>query len=80
MGIFFGKRLKSIIIGVMLGLLAGLWAGYNLGQGKPVFSNPFVKETIRGKIKQTGDEVMEKSGKVLEDSGKALRDAVSGDK
>jgi hypothetical protein len=79
MGIFLGKRLKNMMIGLTIGLLVGLWAGYNLGKGKPVFSNPFAKETIQNKIKKTGDQVMEKSGKVLEESGKALRDAVSGD-
>ncbi|MDF1577052.1 MAG: hypothetical protein RQ753_04170 [Desulfurivibrionaceae bacterium] len=78
MGIFFAGRLRNIIIGIMIGLLLGLWAGYNLGKGKPVFSNPLARETIQNRIKKTGDQAMEKSGKILEESGKAMRDAVSG--
>lgn len=79
MGLIFSRRLRIFIIGVLLGLLAGLWVGYNLGQGKPLFSNPFTRETIQDKIKKSGDQAMEKSGRIIEESGRALRNAVNGD-
>jgi hypothetical protein len=80
MGIFFIKDLKNLAIGILLGLLVGLWFGSNLGKGRPMLSNPFTRDTIQGKIKETGNKVLEQGGKALEKSGKALRDAVSSDK
>ncbi len=79
MGIFFIKDLKNLITGILIGLLAGLWFGVNLGKGQPIFDNPFNNPTIQSKIKKTGNRVLEESGKALEEGGKALRKAVSGE-
>ncbi len=79
MGLIFARRLRIFLVGVLLGLLAGLWVGNNLGQGKALFSNPFTRETIQDKLKKGGDQAMEKSGRIIEESGRALRNAVNGD-
>lgn len=77
MGLFLGKDLKNLLVGIVIGLLLGLWFGTNLAKGKPVLSNPFTRATIESKIKKTGNQVLEQSGKALEKSGKALREAIS---
>ena len=79
MGIFFIKDLKNLITGILIGLLAGLWFGVNLGKGQPIFDNPFKNPIIQSKIKKTGDRVLEESGKALEEGGKALRNVVTGE-
>lgn len=79
MSLIFTRRLRVFMIGVLLGLLAGLWVGYNLGQGKALFSNPFTRETIQDKLKKSGEQAMEKSGRIIEERGRALRNAVNGD-
>ncbi len=67
------KRIKSMIFGLIVGILLGLWFGFNLGKERPVFSNPFDEGTFQDTIKQTGEELIEKSGEVLEKSGQALQ-------
>ena len=67
------KRIKGIIFGIVIGMLLGLWFGFNTGRDRPLLSNPFAEPTLREKIKQTGDDLIEKSGQVLEKSGQALQ-------
>lgn len=67
------KKMKPLIISLLIGLILGLWMGVNIGKGKSLFSNPFSKRTIESTIRQSGEKVLEKSGKALEETGKALR-------
>jgi hypothetical protein len=67
------KRIKTIIFGLAIGLLLGLWFGFNMGKDRPLFSNPFKAAGIQDRIKETGDTLIEKSGQVLEKSGQALQ-------
>jgi hypothetical protein len=67
------KRIKGIIFGMIVGIPLGLWFGFNLGQDRPLFSNPFEEPSVKEKIKQTGDDLIEKGGEVLEKSGQALQ-------
>ncbi len=67
------KQLKTLIIGVILGLLVGLWFGVNIGRDRPIFANPFTEPTVKQRIKQTGESLIEKSGEALEKGGKALQ-------
>ena len=67
------KRIKAIIFGIVIGMLLGLWFGFNIGRDRPLLSNPFAEPTLQDKIKQTGDHLIEKSGEVLEKSGQALQ-------
>jgi len=34
------RVIKSLLFGVFIGCLVGLWLGINIGQEKPLFSNP----------------------------------------
>ena len=67
------KQIRALIGGIVFGLLLGLWFGVNIGRDRPIFSNPFTEPTIREKLKQTGESLIEKSGKALEKGGKALQ-------
>jgi len=67
------RRTKGFIFGLIVGIPLGLWFGFNMGQDRPLLSNPFTEHTIQEKIKQTGDSLIEKSGEVLEKSGKTLQ-------
>jgi hypothetical protein len=66
-------RIKGIIFGMVMGIALGLWFGFNMGQNRPLLSNPFGESNLQEKIKQTGDNLIEKSGEVLEKSGQALQ-------
>ena len=73
------KRIKVFIFGVVIGIALGLWFGFNLGQDRPLLSNPFEEPTLQEKIKQTGDSLIEKGGEVLEKSGQALQNKAKDD-
>jgi hypothetical protein len=70
------KTLKNMTIGLVVGIIIGMWFGINIGKGKSLLSNPFAGSSLREQLKQTSGEVLEKSGKVLEKSGKALQETL----
>ena len=72
------KTIKTLLGGIVIGLLLGLWFGVNIGRDRPIFSNPFTAPTVQEKLKQTGKTLIEKSGETLEKGGKALKDSTSG--
>lgn len=67
------KQLKALLTGIVAGLLLGLWFGVNIGRDRPIFANPFTEPTVKQRLKQTGESLMEKSGEALEKGGKALQ-------
>ena len=67
------KQLKALLTGIVLGLLVGLWFGVNVGRDRPIFANPFTEPTVKQRLKQTGESLIEKSGEALEKGGKALQ-------
>jgi hypothetical protein len=67
------KQIKTLLFGIVLGLLLGLWFGVNVGRDRPLLSNPFTEPTVQEKLKQTGKALIEKSGETLEKGGKALQ-------
>lgn len=42
------RFLKTLVIGVFLGCVLGLWLGINIGQGNDLFSNPLPEKEIEG--------------------------------
>ena len=70
------KQFKALLAGIVIGILLGLWFGVNLGKDKPLLSNPFSADTVQKKIKQTGEDLIEKSGAALEKGGQALQKTV----
>lgn len=49
-------------MGMLMGLIIGLWFGVNIGKGNPILSNPFAKENLQKKIKERVGESIEKLG------------------
>jgi hypothetical protein len=67
------KRIKGMIFGLIIGIPLGIWFGFNLGQDRPLLSNPFIEPTFQESIKKTSENLIEKGGEVLEKSGQALQ-------
>jgi hypothetical protein len=67
------KRIKALIFGLVIGMALGIWFGFNMGQDRPLLSNPFYEPTFQKSIKRTGETLIEKGGEMLERSGQALR-------
>lgn len=61
---------RSIFVGLVLGLLVGLWFGVNIGKGRDFYANPFAGKNITGELMESGGEMLEKSGKALKDMNK----------
>ena len=61
--------LKKLITGIIIGLIAGLWMGVNIGKKQPIWSYPFAEESkmLSEKAKETADTA-------TKDVKKALRD------
>jgi hypothetical protein len=68
------KRTKGFIVGMIIGTALGFWFGFNAGQDRPFLSNPFERPTFHEKIRQSGDNLIEKGGEMLEKGGRALQD------
>jgi len=62
------KKIKTLVLGIVLGLLAGLWFGYNLGRDEPLFSNPFADRSLQEKARETTSGVIEDTRRVLNKS------------
>ncbi|VAW93592.1 hypothetical protein MNBD_GAMMA22-792 [hydrothermal vent metagenome] len=71
------KKIKILVLGCVIGLLFGLWFGVNIGRDKAIFSNPFASNSIKDKIRETGESILQKSGEALESSGKAIKDSIT---
>ena len=69
------KQINTLLGGIVIGLLLGLWFGVNLARDRPIFSNPFAEPTLQEKLKQTGKSLIEKGGQTLEKGGKALQES-----
>jgi hypothetical protein len=62
------KKLKLLFIGVVVGVLFGLWFGVNIGKGKPILSNPFAGQELQQKAKETASEAIEDTRRALRKS------------
>ncbi len=67
------KAIKYLIVGLIIGAALGTLAGMNIGRGQPVLSNPFAEQTVTKQVKDTGSDLLRKSGEAMEDAGKALK-------
>lgn len=62
------KKLRLLFIGVVVGVLFGLWFGVNIGKGKPILSNPFADQELQQKAKETASEAIEDTRRALRKS------------
>ena len=71
------RKLKILVSGVVIGLLAGLWFGFNIGKGRTIYANPFSDPQVSGQIEQTREQAVEESGEALKEAGEKLDDKES---
>ncbi|MBK8162206.1 MAG: hypothetical protein IPK65_03330 [Gammaproteobacteria bacterium] len=61
---------KSLILGIVTGLIVGLWFGVNIGKGRDFYANPFAGKDLTGDLMESSGEMLEKGGKALKDMNK----------
>ncbi|MCG6886240.1 MAG: hypothetical protein LJE74_03450 [Proteobacteria bacterium] len=62
------RKLKIMLLGIIIGVLLGLWFGYNLGRDEPLFSNPFADRSLQNKARETTSEVIQDTKRALNKS------------
>ena len=60
--------IKKLLLGMLVGIVIGLWFGVNLGKGQPIYSNPFHDASIKNRMIESGGNMLEKSGQALKHS------------
>ena len=71
------KSFKALLLGIAIGLLAGLWFGINIGKDKPWYSNPFEDKSVTDKIKSSIGEGVEKAGESIEQMGEDIKGKIN---
>ncbi len=66
--------MKTLIVGIVIGLVFGFWLGVNIGRDRPLLSNPFVESTMSETLKEKTGEAVEKAGQGMEKIGEGIRD------
>lgn len=64
------RKLKTLSTGLVLGLIVGLWFGFNIGKGRTIYANPLTDPRISGQVEQGSQE----AGESLEQAGEKVRD------
>ena len=59
------RTMKMLFLGVLFGLLVGLWLGVNIGKSNPLFGNPFAEENLSKKLKEKVGTSIEKFGEEI---------------
>lgn len=70
---FVKTTIKTFVLGVIIGAVAGSWPAYNLGRNAPLYANPFQKRTIETIIKEKANEAVETTREKLHDITKPER-------
>ncbi|MCL6415836.1 hypothetical protein MIB92_09240 [Aestuariirhabdus sp. Z084] len=64
--------MKKLLFGIVIGMLAGLWMGANLGKGQAIWENPFQDNSLQGRLERSQRDL----GEAFKDGADAIRDAV----
>jgi len=71
------RVLKVLLTGIIIGAVAGLWVGFNMGRERPWYSNPFAERSVKDKIKSSVGEGVEKAGESIEKLGEDMKGKIS---
>lgn len=52
-------RLKSFVVGLIVGAFLAFFLGMNYGRGAPLLSNPFAQRDLAGNFKEKAGEIAE---------------------
>ena len=72
-------KVKVFVVGMVMGLLLGLWGGVNIGKGKPLLSNPLADSAVDQQLRDSGRSLVRESGEALKKTGEALQEKASSD-
>jgi hypothetical protein len=61
------RSIKKYLFGAVVGLLIGLWFGVNIGENRPIWSNPFAEKNLTAKAKDVAIDVMKDAKKAARD-------------
>jgi len=59
------RGIKIFLIGGIIGILAGLWFGMNIGKEQPLLANPFARPSLGDRIADTGNTLVDRGGHAL---------------
>ena len=65
-------RLKFLVLGIVLGALAALPLGVNIGRGDPLLSNPLEEQDLKTEVVE---RVKETTSTAIEDAREKIHDA-----
>ncbi len=54
-------------MGLIVGVIIGLWFGINIGRDEPLFSNPLTERSIQERLIDSGGELIEKGGEIVKE-------------
>ena len=60
--------MKYLILGVVIGLLLGLWFGVNIGKDKNILSNPFAEKSLKERMEETAADALDSTKRALRES------------
>ena len=60
------RLIKGLMLGLIIGALAGGWVGFNKGRNAPLLSNPFKEYTL-------ADDIKNNAGALYKDTKESLR-------
>ncbi len=60
-------RVKYLGAGLVIGCVAGLWAGVNIGKGQSIYENPFKEKTVKQRVLESGSELLERGSEALQE-------------
>lgn len=65
-------RLKSFVVGLIIGGVVAFLLGINYGRDVPLLSNPFAQRDISGTIKEKAGEIAEGAREKLHEATKPV--------
>jgi len=61
------STVRKYVFGIVIGLAIGLWLGVNIGEGRPLYSNPFDTTALKDKVQEGKDVIVRDSQKILQE-------------
>ena len=68
------RVLRSFALGLLVGGLAGLWFGMNIGKDQPLLSNPFADVPLAQEAGRSARDAVEGAKEGIEKAGEAAKE------
>ncbi|MBI3774429.1 MAG: hypothetical protein HY273_02550 [Gammaproteobacteria bacterium] len=57
------KFIKTLLLGMVIGIAFGMWWGVNIGKGQPFYANPF--KTVQDHAKEKANEIIDNTKNIF---------------